>query len=871
MNLQPYLIAGSDVGLETDKKSFLLPDKAFPTLENAYVWRDRVKKREGLKLIGRLRRVLTGQSLGNTSAGATTNVADVFNTIGITGENPEIDPGSLVITVAAPDTATFTDQGDGTFAVTGIGDATGSYVNYATGEVNLQFNPAAAGGSAITASINYFPSLPVMGIIERERANINFEQTLAFDTKYCYVFDGTNYDEYLPLTSTTWNGSNSQFFWGANFRASDPSVRQLFVTNFNLDATGNPIRYTDGATWTDFEPAISSTQVTNESLGTYTAGAGTFGPVIATNFPIIPGTVTVTFSNGVDADTIFTDPAKDGTLKGSPNTNTGATIDYTTGTLTFPTISPTMPGGNAAVTIDYKYEADKLFSAKVLVPYYGRLLAFNTYEGSDKTIVGGAKQYFNRVRFSQIGDPTQIGAWDSTIFGRGGFIDAPVNEEIVSAIFYKNTLIVFFEKTTWQLRYVGDYGLPFIWERVSSDLGSESTFSHVLFDDAVLGVGDRAIIAATSQGVERIDLKIPNIVFSFRNQNQGTARVHGIRDFQRELVFWCFNDSTDTGTSQVFPNKTLLYNYRNNTWAVFRNNVTTFGRYYGINSVTWDRTDVFWDDYQEFWQDPDGQAEFPFIICGNQQGFIHFYGYHSKDEKSLSITAINRAVSPPQLTIPNHNLIDGDIIYLEGLDFIDTSDSSDVATDLNNQTYRVETFETYDANVIKITKWDTVNQSYDSNFSYTPANGTGTYIGGGTAALIPRMNIITKDFNPFTMEGKQVKFGYIDFLTDKTTSGQISVRLYTDTIRPTFNNVLPTDMGNLLVGQQEMQTQENPLFSNTNAGLIWNRFFSTAFGQFVLIQITYDEDIMNNKTVLEQEFVLNAMILWIKAGGRLSP
>ena len=42
--LQSFSIVGSSVGLELDKKPFLLPDQAFPVLKNAYVWRDRVVK-----------------------------------------------------------------------------------------------------------------------------------------------------------------------------------------------------------------------------------------------------------------------------------------------------------------------------------------------------------------------------------------------------------------------------------------------------------------------------------------------------------------------------------------------------------------------------------------------------------------------------------------------------------------------------------------------------------------------------------------------------------------------------------------------------------------------------------------------------------
>jgi len=858
--LQPFVISGSDVGLEIDKKSFLLPDKAFPTLENAYVWRDSVKKREGLKFIGRLRRVLTSQAVGNTSAGATTNIADVFVTLAITGENPEIEPGSLVITIAGADTATFTDDGDGSFTVTGKGDATGSYVNYATGEINLEFNPAAVGAVAISADFNYFPSLPAMGIIMRERPNVNFEQTLIWDTKYCYAFDGINYNEFLSTAGITWNGSNSQFFSGANFRGSDAATRELFITNFNLDATGNPMRYTDGVTtWTDFEPSIASTQVNNQALTNNPAGASPYVDTIVVlgGAPIVPGTVTITMSNGTDPDTIWTDPNRDGTLKGSPNTSSG-TIDYTSGAINL-VVNPVMGSAISTVTVNYKYESSWLFSAKILIPYYGRLLAFNVFEGATRAT---ATQYFNRLRFSQVGDPTQSGAWDASIFGRGGFIDAPTSEAIISAIFYKNVMIVFFERTTWQLRYVGDYGLPFVWERISSDLGSESQFASILFDEGVLGVGDRAIISATSQGTQRIDLKIPDVVFGFRNDNQGLTRVHGVREFKKELVYWCYNDATETNSDSVFPNKTLVYNYRNDTWAIFRNNVTVFGRYYSLNQILWSRTDILWGDFEVFWRDPEGQSEFPFVVCGNQQGFIHFYGYHSEDEKSLSITGIDRTADPLELTIVNHNLQDDDLIYLENLDFIDTTTSADVTTDLNDEIYRVQTIVSpaYDPDTIKISKWDA--SSYNDSFSYTPASGTGTYIGQGTATLLPRMKIVTKDFNPFTMEGKQTKMGYVDFLTDKTTTGQINVNVYADTaIRET---------GNLQVGQNNLPTQENPLFNDPISAIVWNRFYSTVFGKFISLEITYDEVQMNDRTILDKPFELNALILWVKPGGSLS-
>ena len=43
-----------DGGLMTDRKPMMLPNQAFSNLQNAYVWRDRVKKRDGSINMGRL-------------------------------------------------------------------------------------------------------------------------------------------------------------------------------------------------------------------------------------------------------------------------------------------------------------------------------------------------------------------------------------------------------------------------------------------------------------------------------------------------------------------------------------------------------------------------------------------------------------------------------------------------------------------------------------------------------------------------------------------------------------------------------------------------------------------------------------------------
>lgn len=816
--LQQIYISGSKSGLLNNVKPFLIPEDAFSTLENAYVWRDRVKKREGIKLVGRLRRVLVAQALGNTD-GAGNFSGNIIAILGLEATS-QIEVGSIEVTVGAQ---VFTETGsNGVLTNGGLG--TGS-INYETGDLTINTDPNLA-ATPVTIDFNYFPSLPVMGIWQREIPSINNEQTIFWDTKYAYIDAGLGFEEFLPLTATTWSGTDADFFWATNYRGSDASIRLFFVTNF-VNNAANAIRYTDGTTWTAFNPLISAT--------------------------------------------------------------------------------------------------DNLYQAKILIPYYGRLLALNTYEGTTAGGYAGASNFFNRCRFSQIGSPVAADAWRSDLFGKGGFIDAPVNEDIISATFYKNTLIVGFERSTWQLRYVGEYGLPFIWERISSDFGCESQYSALVFDQGVLQVGDRAITAATSINVDRIDLQIPDQVFDFVNINDGKQRIHGIRDFQKEVVYWNYvdGDLQSKPTGYKFPNRVLLYNYRNNTYAKFRENITCFGTFQLPQNITWDTNQVFWDDEDVFWDDVDEEEDFPAIVTGNQQGYIHYYTYSTIDDPSLTITAItfsNTPGVPTSITVPNHNIADNEWIQVQECLFT-TSDPG-----INDQMY-----------IVTVVDSDNLNLYTWNNGPIALNLTSATYIGDGKISLHPRLNAQTKDFNPYQQQGTQLKISYIDFLMDAYPQGIISVNL--------FVNSAPSVIGNLLVGNTQVEsslqlfgyitniTQAlNAVVTSPNHGLstgnsitfngvigmtqingltgtvtyltsntfsvnidssaftaysskgtwrsnsqglyvlgseyAWHRFFATSTGQFIRIQMTLDNDLMSNIVTHQTNWVLDAISLWVRPGSR---
>jgi hypothetical protein len=824
-------------GLTQDKKPALLPNEAFSDLENAYVWRERTKKRDGEVPMGRLSRVFTSQSIGNSSSSPWT--FNLYTELGITPEtNAEIKEGSVSISIATLATP-FVDQGNGTLTNATAGNS--GTINYMTGSVTLI--TTVGSGHATTVTMSYYPALPVMGILKRDIQTLGIDSTVFFDTKYAYQYIN-GFQELVP--GETWTGTNTDFFWAANYQGANPSLRYFFTTNNNIDialSSYDPIRYYNNSTWTDLQPLVTSTTT--------------------------------------------------------------------------------------------------LWQALILIPYYGRLLALNTWEGLTSGTYTASANFFARCRFSQIGDPTdQTNGWRSDVFGRGGFLDAPTNEAIVSAAFFRNTLIVFFEYSTWQLRYIGEYGLPFIWERISSDFGSVSPYSSIVFDQGVMTVSDRGIIQAAANGVTRLDDQIPEQVFSFEIQSSAPNFVHGIRDFEKELVYWNYLDTSNSSTTQSYPNTVLVFNYRNNTWAKFRDTITCFGTSQFQFGITWDSLTTFWESNVS-WDNVDDQQYVDYITAGTQQGFINIYQNPEAETPqpvttlyapTMAITAVNFSDNPTQITIPSHNLANGEIIYITGMLWSGTDPG------LNNVIYNVTIV---DANTVTLGIWDFASQNYNAVNIISSA----TYIGGGIVTLFPKMNIQGKDFNPFQSAGKQFKLSFIDFQMDANV---LSPAIAATTIQLFVNSYLG-EQANLINTNQELinssqgcgfitnATQANPCqitspdhslttgtliyianvqgmtqlnaaiysitvvdannftldhvnstgFSTYTTGGIWNtspvngqtyipgseyawyRFYSTQFGQYLRIGLTYDDNLMNQLATHQTPMELNAMNIWFREGGRL--
>src|SRR5437879_2960680 len=106
--MQPLLIGPRDAGVQNNLKPFMIPENAFPDMLNAFVWRNRIQRKAGYALLGRLQQTITGQSLGNTDGAGNLSV-NILTFVTAIDAGGTIAPVSITITVTGVPNQVFTE------------------------------------------------------------------------------------------------------------------------------------------------------------------------------------------------------------------------------------------------------------------------------------------------------------------------------------------------------------------------------------------------------------------------------------------------------------------------------------------------------------------------------------------------------------------------------------------------------------------------------------------------------------------------------------------------------------------------------------------------------------------------------------------
>lgn len=870
------VISGIDTGLQTNVEPFLINNDSFPILNNAYVWRKRVLRKRGNALLGRLQRDLLNQQLGTTN-GAGDFAGNIFTILAINiatlSPDASLRTGSITITVGA-EIFTEPTPPDGTL----IGSITGTgTINYQTGDFTLTGSIAAID---IFIDFSYFPNLPVMGLESFDTDQINFPRLISFDTRYSYEIDQTT-DLFFDVTfyrqtalPFTWTGQNFDQFWSANYEDA------LFVTNGNSgfhfttildlpDEAGSTIvRMTlsrtdlivgDNLFFNEIQAATADN--INERVGVISTALG--GGIYDVTF--LAAVIILTWDTTSGIAQLLTNTSDVDNQDGIRFYNGDPTGDTNQGWINF------MPPLSALdLTTDglgniRNPNPDYLVGSQTIVPFKGRLLFLDVTIAQFVTHgVYNFVRFKNRVVYSQDGTPyytvnndTDVTpamvpldqtadpqSWSANRAGRGGFIGAPVTQTLVTVSENEDVLITGFETRQLKLIFTGDDSLPFIFQTINSELGSQSTFSGISLDTGILSIGEFGVALTTQVSAQRIDLQIPDQVFDIRRNNNDDQRVTSIRDFRNEWVYFTYCPNTNTA---VFPSKTLLYNYRDNTWATFDENFTTYGMFRRVIGTTWATLNekyTTWAAWNDPWLFGSTEEQYPNIVGGNQHGFVMIRDSGTFEARSQYIEAINITIPEvPVITSPDHGLDSNEFIEIEGAIGI---------TNINELIFQIDVIDA-DTFTLLLDDLQLINLP------------VGIYLGDGTYRRLSRPNIQTKQFPLFWEGGRQTRIGTQKYFLQATTAGQITVNLFMSQA-DNFPVNSPSNSQYQVYSQIVLTSKEPESRYPPDANQMWHRLSSSFIGDTVQIGITLNDVQMRNNDINSSEIILHSMIFDLYPG-----
>ena len=867
-------------GVVTSREAFVIDNDAFPVLYNAYSWRGRVKRKRGTQLLGRLE--IQVQSVFPSPAhyqvgpimtldGAGHGSANLISEFGLAG-NATIVPGSIAWTDGA-NTYIEPIVPDGTIVGTPAGSGT---INYATGDVTISGGAAGADivGQASVASFSYYPGLPVMGLRDfvvdgstiQPYPNSNYPLLLAFDTEFSYEITQAGVPSFYNVSfykdsenPLVWNGQDYQLFWTTNYE------KALWATNnvpgFHIvNGTYSAGTGTSHITFNFQSLAANYTQlIVGDQLwfNEWSAGGSTINGLVgvvsdatgaaAGNYIVNFGSNQTVAGTGIAQLLTNSITGQDGIRWYDGDPTAGSGIPASTG-LGWVNFSPPLSATGQTINNHVSATPFYLVGALAIVAFKDRLLFFSPYiQNSGMSSVpillqdtviwswNGTPYYASLTPTGQTSDKKAYYV-DQT--GLGGYLPAGISKPIMSVGNNEDVLLVGFGGSGRKTRFVytGDDLQPFLFFNINSEMPSTSPFSTVVVDKGMMDVGSYGITITDQQACQRIDLDIPDSVFTIQLINSGTLRVNAIRDFFKEWIY--FSYPLDTSPWR-FPTQSFLFNYRDNTWGILYENFTAHGtfRLNPRQQYTWATIPATtWEDWLDPWGSGNDYSEFPSIIAGNPQGYVLVKDKGMGEAQSGTIFAIsNDGMGNSQISSIDHCVESpdlatgiGDYLYFQDalglasynitgitlgfptvIAVVGTSFSpgmvitfSGIAgtTELNGNNYIVGSVSPFAVTInidsTGFTPWS-AGGSISSVFNGliglviatpdadtfvvdipAPAFGTSGYLGNGTYSRLSQPLIQTKQFAPYWDQGRQCRLSAQKYLLDGTPEGQVTVNIY---------------------------------------------------------------------------------------------
>ena len=805
---EKIVVGPIDKGLRTNRTAFNIDKDSFPTLINAYQWRGRIKRKRGTKLLGRLHRFI-----GNTDVtGLYINILfprpipTGISTF-VVGSNIFTDPG----TTADPVVQDLLTNGPGLGVLDRVNGILHITATAALGNTAVFYYPSlpVMGLEDLILEVNQFPetmafdtrySYQIQTVFPYDNYDVSFYKNPPTGFYPAYVEKG------IP-TALWWNGQDYQQFWTVNYQGAfwatngvtqpfDPTnvgMQFLLISNVVIITAGNGTTIPAVANITLAGPAttlvVGDFVFINEVLGitgiNFQTGYVTAiaGNLITVTFPFAilggaytNGGITQYLTNRQDTTKDCVrwydgDPTNGSAIAPAPLQGRGWVNFMPPLSLNNYSIADLPPRqyylAGARMIVAFKdrllmvgpviqastgnpiYLRDTVIFSQNGTPYYTASFVYNAAAQADPTL---ADIVFNPI-LVPINQTSSPAAWFEDVTGFGGYVTAGIDQMITTCFPNRDVLILGFERMQTKFVYTGNDILPFEFYIVNSELGSGSTFSGITSDLGVYTKGSRGYVITNQNATERVDLQIPDQVFQVNLKDNGTERVTAIQDFVNEWIYFTYPVNIENIDIYKFPNQSLQYNYRDDSWAIFNECYTHYGIFRRQTGYTWatiGQTEVdAWNEWNTPWNAGLSTLLNPDVIGGNQQGFVIFRDEGTEEANSLIIQNIVGNV----VTSPNHTLNEGDFITISGA-------LGTVGTSVNNKIFSVGPPVTA------------------NTFVLNPTITSGTYLGGGLIQRMYRPFIQTMQFPVSWGIGRKTRLGPQQYLLSTTANAQITLLIF---------------------------------------------------------------------------------------------
>lgn len=404
--------------------------------------------------------------------------------------------------------------------------------------------------------------------------------------------------------------------------------------------------------------------------------------------------------------------------------------------------------------------------ARLIFTLQGRLLLFATTEGSD--------QYWQRMRWCQAQNPgipgSFDGEWDDSEPGKGGYVDAPTGDRIVTGGFIENQIVICMTNSVWLVQPTADPALPFIWKKINNFRAADAKMSVASFDRYVVSAGIRGITATDGIETTRIDNRIEDFTTSIVNSSE-FDKIFAERNYENRAM-WMLYPNTDSDDCDA----ALIFDEESKAWSTYTIAMNVLGH----GGVSKDASlqdfgdlglqDPYFDDsgLQDFWLNENSEL----MLGGDTSGTIHTMNVGSTDNIELFESGISSVTQASEAVVTidgDKPLADFDRITISGI-------GTGSMTELNDREFLVSDKT---GNQFKIKEPVNGVWQYVDSTGYTAYN-TGLDRGTVRADFDTDLNFkaLSAAWNPYISRGMKAQMGYVDVYLQADPTSQLDVRFY---------------------------------------------------------------------------------------------